>query len=88
MANNYDYIIVGGGTAGCVLANRLTADPAVKVLMIEAGGAEINDAVDSTSRWNELLLTDLDWAYMGPPQPGLGGRQVYSASGRGVGGSC
>ncbi len=87
MANNYDYIIVGGGTAGCVLANRLTADPAVKVLMIEAGGAEINDAVDSTSRWNELLLTDLDWAYMGPPQPGLGGRQVYSASGRGVGGS-
>ena len=62
MANNYDYIIVGGGTAGCVLANRLTADPAVKVLMIEAGGAEINDAVDSTSRWTELLLTALDWA--------------------------
>lgn len=87
MQDHFDYIIVGGGTAGCVLANRLTADPAISVLMIEAGGAGINDAVESPHRWNELLLTDLDWAYMGVPQPGLNGRQVYSASGRGIGGS-
>jgi choline dehydrogenase len=87
MSETFDYIIVGGGTAGCVLANRLTADPAIRVLMIEAGGEEINDAVESPSRWNELLLTDLDWAYMGEPQPGLNGRQVYSASGRGIGGT-
>lgn len=87
MDQTFDYIIVGGGTAGCVLANRLTEDPAVSVLMIEAGGSEINDAVESPFRWNELLLTDLDWAYMGVPQPGLQGRQVYSASGRGIGGT-
>jgi choline dehydrogenase len=87
MQDQFDYIIVGGGTAGCVLANRLTADPEITVLMIEAGGAEINDAVESPHRWNELLLTDLDWAYMGVPQSGLNGRQVYSASGRGIGGS-
>lgn len=87
MDQTYDYIIVGGGTAGCVLANRLTANPATTVLMVEAGGSEINDAVESPFRWNELLLTDLDWAYMGVPQRGLQGRQVYSASGRGIGGT-
>jgi choline dehydrogenase len=87
MSESFDYIIVGGGTAGCVLANRLTADPATRVLMIEAGSEEIDDVVESPSRWNELLLTDRDWAYMGEPQPGLQGRQVYSASGRGVGGT-
>lgn len=85
--NTFDYIIVGGGTAGCVLANRLTANPAVSVLVIEAGGDTTSEAVESPSRWNELLLTDLDWAYMGVPQPGLKGRQVYSASGRGIGGT-
>lgn len=87
MQDAFDYIIVGGGTAGCVLANRLTENPDITVLMVEAGGSEINDAVESPYRWNELLLTDLDWAYMGVPQPGLNGRQVYSASGRGIGGS-
>jgi choline dehydrogenase len=86
MSESFDYIIVGGGTAGCVLANRLTADPAICVLMIEAGGDGIDEVVDSPFRWNELLLTDRDWAYMGEPQPGLQGRQVYSASGRGLGG--
>lgn len=87
MNQTFDYIIVGGGTAGCVLANRLTTNPDTTVLMIEAGGSEINEAVESPFRWNELLLTDLDWSYMGVPQPGLQGRQVYSASGRGIGGT-
>jgi choline dehydrogenase len=87
MTDTYDYVIVGGGSAGLVIANRLTETPGVTVVVLEAGGAEITDAVESTSRWNEVLLTDLDWAYMSEPQPGLNGRRVYSASGRGLGGS-
>jgi len=87
MTETYDYVIVGGGTAGAVIANRLTERGGATVAVLEAGGAEINDAVVSPARWNEVLLTDLDWAYMSEPQPGLGGRRVYSASGRGLGGS-
>jgi choline dehydrogenase len=86
MTETYDYVVVGGGTAACVLANRLTEQGDVTVVMLEAGGAEAGDAVGNPARWNEVLLTDLDWAYMTEPQPGLGGRRVYSASGRGLGG--
>lgn len=87
MSESYDYIIVGGGTAGCVLANRLSADPDTTVLVLEAGDAAVTDAVRSPYRWNEVLLTELDWAYMSEPQPGLNGTQVYSAAGRGLGGT-
>lgn len=87
MAETFDYIIVGGGTAGSVLANRLGELDGVRILIIEAGGADINDAVRSPHRWNEVLLTDLDWAYMSDPQPALGGTQVYSAAGHGLGGT-
>ena len=83
MTETYDYVIVGGGTAACVIANRLTELADATVLMLEAGGAEVNDAVEDPARWNEVLLTELDWAYMSEPQPGLDGRRVYSASGRG-----
>lgn len=87
MANSYDFIIVGGGTAGSVLANRLGELDNVRILIIEAGGDNITDAVETPWRWNEVLLTDLDWAYMSEPQPALNGTQVYSASGRGLGGT-
>jgi choline dehydrogenase len=83
----YDYVIVGGGTAGAVIANRLTELDGVTVLVLEAGGADVTAAVENPARWNEVLLTDLDWAYMSEPQRALGGRRVYSASGRGLGGS-
>jgi choline dehydrogenase len=87
MTDAYDYVIVGGGTAGSVLASRLTELDGATVLLLEAGTAPITDAVTSPHRWNQVLLTDLDWAYMGEPQPGLSGARVYSAAGRGLGGT-
>lgn len=87
MTETYDYVVVGGGTAASVVAARLTELEGATVVMLEAGGPDINDAVQDPARWNEVLLTDLDWAYMTEPQPGLGGRRVYAASGRGLGGT-
>ncbi len=87
MTETYDYVIAGGGTAASVVANRLSELDGATVVVLEAGGTEVTDAVENPARWNEVLLTDLDWAYMTEPQPGLGGRRVYAASGRGLGGS-
>jgi choline dehydrogenase len=87
MTDSYDYIIVGGGTAGSVIATRLTESPDIRVLVLEAGQREINDAVSTPWRWNEVLLGEFDWAYLSEPQPGLNGSRVYSAAGRGLGGT-
>lgn len=86
MTETFDYVVVGGGTAASVIASRLSELDGATVVVLEAGGAEINDAVTDPARWNEVLLTDLDWAYQSEPQAALGGRRVYSASGRGLGG--
>ena len=87
MADSFDFIIVGGGTAGSVLAYRLGELDDVRILILEAGGSDTGDAVETPWRWNEVLLTDLDWAYMSAPQDALAGTQVYSAQGRGLGGT-
>lgn len=86
MPDSFDYIVVGSGAGGAVVAGRLSERGDVSVLLLEAGGGALPEAVQVPWRWNELLLTDLDWAYQGVPQPGLGGRRVYSAAGRGTGG--
>ncbi len=87
MTTTVDVLVIGAGAAGSVLASRLSEVDDLSVLLLEAGRAEVTDAVRTPWRWNEVLLTDLDWAYMSEPQPGMNGAQVYSASGRGLGGT-
>lgn len=89
-STNWDYVIVGGGSAGSALANRLSADPATKVLVLEAGR---ND-----SKWDVFIHMPAafsfpigsrfyDWKYETEPEPHMGGRRVYHARGKVLGGS-
>lgn len=86
----YDYVIVGSGPGGSTLAYRLSELAGARILVLESGcppaPGPMADAVESPHRWNELLLTDIDWAYNSQPQPGLDDHQVYSAAGRTTGG--
>ncbi|MFV0665621.1 GMC family oxidoreductase [Denitromonas sp.] len=84
----FDYIIAGAGAAGCVLANRLSADPDVRVLLLEAGN-------DEKWIWTKIPVGYLycinnprtDWCYKTEPEPGLNGRSIIYARGKGLGGS-
>jgi choline dehydrogenase len=81
----YDYIIVGGGSAGCVLAARLTEDGNVRVLLLEAGSAERVHAMATPNLWPELLGTSADWANLTTPQADTG--PIAYPRGRTLGGS-
>jgi choline dehydrogenase len=82
-----DYIIVGSGTAGCVLAHRLSANPQVRVLVLEAGTWPSDPAIDSPQAWPALQGGAFDWNYRTVPQPGLDGRVLPCPRGKGFGGS-
>jgi choline dehydrogenase len=84
---SHDFVIVGGGTAGCVLAARLSEDASVRVLLIEAGAAEGPAAMAEPSGARGLLGTEVDWAYTTVPQTGLGGARIPFPSGKVLGGS-
>ncbi len=83
----YDYIIVGAGSAGCVLANRLTEDPSVKVLLLEAGGADSRREIHIPAAFSKLFQTACDWAYFTEAEPQLENRKLYWPRGKVLGGS-
>jgi choline dehydrogenase-like flavoprotein len=81
-------VIVGAGSAGCVLASRLSEDPGVRVLLLEAGGWDRDPWIRVPLGWGRILSNRLhDWGYFAEPEPGLGNRAVECARGKVVGGS-
>lgn len=90
MGKHYDYVIVGGGSAGSVLANRLSADPGTSVLVLEAGRSDFR--IDPFVHMPAALSFPIgsrfyDWRYETEPEPYMGGRRVYHARGKVLGGS-
>jgi choline dehydrogenase-like flavoprotein len=83
----YDYVIVGAGSAGCVLANRLSADPDVSVLLVEAGASDRTMNVRIPAAFSKLFKTARDWDYSTEPEPHLDGRSLYIPRGKMLGGS-
>ena len=83
---SYDYVIVGAGSAGCLLANRLSADGST-VLLLEAGGSDRKLIVRAPAAFPNQFQTPIDWNLMSEPEPGLFGRRLYLPRGKMLGGS-
>ena len=83
----HDYVIVGAGSAGCVLANRLSEDPSVRVLLLEAGGSDRSLNVKIPAAFPKQFHTKLDWDFSTEPEPCVDDRSLYMPRGKALGGS-
>jgi choline dehydrogenase len=87
LSSEFDVVIVGAGSAGCALAGRLSEDPSLRVLLLEAGGSDDVLEVQVPAGLYKTWRTRLDWNYTTEPQPGLGGRKLFWPRGKLLGGS-
>ena len=83
----FDVVIVGAGSAGCALAARLSEDPSLRVLLLEAGGSDDVLEVQVPAALSKVWRTRRDWNYTTEPQPALGGRRLFWPRGKLLGGS-
>jgi choline dehydrogenase-like flavoprotein len=87
MAESCDYVVVGAGSAGCVVAARLSEDPAVRVTLLEAGGSGKHPNVAIPAAFPNQFKTKLDWDFTTEPEPGCDGRSLFVPRGKSLGGS-
>jgi choline dehydrogenase-like flavoprotein len=85
--SRFDYVIVGAGAAGCVLANRLSEDASTSVLLIEAGGKDRHPNIKIPAAFANQFHTNLDWDFATEPEPHVDGRELYIPRGKSLGGS-
>ena len=83
----YDYIIVGAGSAGCVLASRLSEDPKIQVLLLEAGGPDSRKEIHMPIAFSKLFQTTCDWSFYTEPEPYIENRKLFWPRGKVLGGS-
>ncbi|MHC5936117.1 GMC family oxidoreductase [Nostoc sp.] len=83
----YDYIVIGAGSAGCVVANRLTEDNETTVLLIEAGNPDTKPEIQIPVECTSLLGSEVDWGYFSEPEPYLNNRKIFCPRGKVLGGS-
>lgn len=85
--NTYDYVIVGAGAAGCVLANRLSEDPGTSVLLLEAGGKDRSPLLRIPAGFAKVMGTKYNWLFTTEPQRNLNDREIFLPQGKALGGS-
>ncbi|MEH2373674.1 GMC family oxidoreductase [Nostoc sp.] len=84
---HYDYIVIGAGSAGCVVANRLTEESETTVLLLEAGNPDTKPEIQIPAKCISLLGSEVDWAYFSEPEPYLNDRKIFCPRGKVLGGS-